>query len=84
ADTLSSPSMSGALPGSFTSFDISWEGFSQIHIDTFSTNGYYNPASHDATGGDDSVPEPATAVMMGGGLVCAAFIGRRFRRHRSI
>jgi len=79
-DTLHSPSVSGALPGSFTSFEISWEGFTQVHFDAFSVNGYWNPPSHDVTGG--VVPEPATALLLGVGLVCTAVAGRRVHKKK--
>jgi len=77
ADTNHSPSVLGAVPGSFTSFEISWDGFSQIHVDAFSANGFWNPPSHDATG---IVPELATAVLLGTGLVGIAATGWRSRK----
>ena len=80
ADTLHSPSVAGALPDSFTSFEISWEGFTQVHFDAFSINGYWNPPSHDVTGG--VVPEPATVLLLGAGLVCTAVAGRRVHKKK--
>jgi len=77
ADTNHSPSVAGALEDSFTSFEIGWEGFSQVHFDAFSENGYWNPPSHDVTG---VVPEPATVLLLGAGLVCTAVAGRRVHK----
>lgn len=48
-----------------TYFDITTNGFREVHFDAFSSNGYYNPASHDVT----TTPEPATAALLGLGLL---------------
>lgn len=61
------------------SVPISWTGFSQIHVDVISSNGFYNPASHDATGGS-SVPEPSSILLFGSGL--AGFAAWRYRKGR--
>lgn len=56
---------------------ISYSGFSQVHFDAYSENGYYNPASHDVTGVPSEVPEPATLILMGSGLTGMALLRRR-------
>lgn len=57
-------------PETSTSVMISWTGFSQVHFDVISSNGFYNPPSHDATGGGGlSTPEPTSFLLMGSGLV---------------
>lgn len=49
-----------------TYFDITTNGFREVHFDTFSSNGYYNPPSHDV---NSTIPEPATMSLLGLGLV---------------
>lgn len=51
--------------GTYTSFYIETSGFSEVHFDAFSANGFYNPASHDVT----AIPEPATLSLLGLGLL---------------
>lgn len=55
------------------SFSITSTGFSAVHFDVFSDNGFYNPASHDAT----YVPEPSTVLLLGSGLIGLAYFRRR-------
>jgi len=52
----------------YTWFEIESISFSQVHFDAFSDNGYYNPASHDVTGGAKTTPEPSTIALLGIGL----------------
>ena len=52
---------------------IEWSGFSQVHFDVYSANGFYNPPSHDVT----AVPEPATMLLLGTGLVGLVGLKRR-------
>lgn len=56
--------------------EIGWAGFSEIHIDVFSSNGFYNPPSHDAS----AVPEPGTLLLLGSGLLGAGIFRKRFRK----
>lgn len=57
-----------------TYFDITTNGFREVHFDAFSSNGYYNPPSHDVT----TTPEPATLLLLGMGLV--GLIGLRKKK----
>ena len=60
------------------SVEIAYTEFSQIHIDVFSSNGFYNPPSHDATG---VIPEPGTIMLLGSGLMgVAAYRRKRFKK----
>lgn len=50
------------------SASISLTGFSEVHFDVFSVNGFWNPPSHDATAVPPPVPEPSTMLLLGSGL----------------
>ncbi|MBI4681767.1 MAG: PEP-CTERM sorting domain-containing protein [Nitrospirae bacterium] len=62
-------------PLSSRSAIISWAGFSEVHFDVFSLNGFWNPPSHDATAFNNPppppppIPEPSTMLLLGSGLV---------------
>ena len=73
-------SLGNLSPLSSTSVDVTWSGFSQIHLDIFSSNGFYNPASHDATGGMKPVPEPGAFLLLGSGLIGIAIWRKRQSR----
>ncbi|MBI5739780.1 MAG: PEP-CTERM sorting domain-containing protein [Nitrospirae bacterium] len=63
----------------FNKAAISFEGFSEVHFDVFSSNNFWNPPSHDATG--THVPEPGTILLMGTGLLGLVLYGRkRFKK----
>lgn len=68
--------------GQINVYDVAVTGYSWVHFDAFdhylSKNGakYVNaPFSHDA--GSTPVPEPATLLLLGGGLAGLALFGRR-------
>jgi hypothetical protein len=50
----------------YSSVNITWEGFSEVHFDVISSNGFWNPPSHDVTA---TVPEAATLLLIGAGLL---------------
>jgi hypothetical protein len=52
-------------PGNSASVSISFAKFSQVHFDAYSTNGFWNPPSHDVT----AAPEPATMLLLGSGII---------------
>lgn len=52
-------------PETSISVNVARSGFSEIHLDVISSNGFWNPPSHDVT----AVPEPGTLLLLGSGLV---------------
>jgi hypothetical protein len=78
---------------SSTSVEVVWSGYSMVHFDAFGCkidpdpngctppgNLVDTPNSHDATATGNRVPEPATLMLMGIGLVGFWGLGRRKRR----
>jgi len=64
-------------PQTYTYFNI-YKGpaeLTQVHFDAFSENGFYNPASHDAT----MTPEPATLSLVWLGLLGFGVVRRKKR-----
>ncbi len=61
----------------WTSFVIATSSFSQVHFDAFSSNGFYNPASHDVT----VSPEPASAFLLAVGLFGMKTLKSKRRKH---
>lgn len=59
---------------------ISWYGFSEVHFDAISSNGFWNPPSHDATGTRTPVPEPSAWLLWGVGLGGYGFWKRKKRK----
>ena len=59
------------------SVEIQWDGFTEVHFDAFSLNGFYNSPKNDVTG---VVPVPSSIVLFGAGLVCLVGLGRRKRQ----
>jgi len=52
------------LPLELKEITLSYEGFSIIHVDVFSSNGYWNPPSHDVTADPPTIPEPSTVSLL--------------------
>lgn len=64
-------------PKTYESLSISWDGFTLVHFDAISSNGFWNPPSHDVT----ALPEPGTIMLLGSGLLGVAAYGRkRFKK----
>lgn len=72
------PLMVDLLPSDFASLNIEWSGFSQVHFDVISSNGFYNLPNYDVTA---TVPAPTTMILFGSGLVCLVGIGARRKIH---
>ena len=72
--------------GWFQSYHIEISDGYAVHFDAFTLDergrvDQFNPFSHDATGGGDKIPEPATMLLFGMGLAGAGVI-RKLRQRK--
>jgi len=64
------------MPLELKKIDVFYEGFSIVHFDAVSTNGFWNPPSHDVSADPPfNVPEPSVMILLGSGI--AGLIGLR-------
>ena len=61
-------------PQAWQSVEIYWWGFTEVHFDAFSANGFYNSAKNDVTA---VVPLPSSMLLFAAGLVCLLGFGKR-------